>query len=263
MHAMLDAAGDSLRPVARTPPPPRPRLPRTRAALRPVLKRTLDVAGAALLLLVVAPTFAAVCLLLRLAGRGGPVFVARPRVGRGGREFGLLAFRVPELAEGGRRRPTRLGSALRWTRLDEVPQLVNVLRGDLGLVDPPPAAGEAGERRPTRLGSALRWTAIEEVPRLLNVLRGDLSLVGPRPVARGELERSYALFGGAAATAAYLSVRPGLVGPCQVRGRGGVDLGWGERVALDVAYAQRPSLRADLAILARALGLVLRAPVAG
>jgi undecaprenyl-phosphate galactose phosphotransferase len=178
-----------------------------------VLKRALDVAGAALLLLVVAPTFAAVCLLLFADGR--PVFVAPPRVGRGGREFGLLAFRVPELAADG-----------------------------------------GGERRPTRLGRLLRWTAIEEVPRLLNVLRGDMALVGPRPVARAELERSHALFGGAAAAAAYLSVRPGLVGPHQVCGRDGLSAR--ERVALEVAYAERPSLRADLAILARALGLVLR-----
>jgi lipopolysaccharide/colanic/teichoic acid biosynthesis glycosyltransferase len=183
----------------------------SRDALRPVLKRALDTAGAALLLALVAPTFTAVFLLLRLAG-GGPPFLVRPRVGRGGRGFGLLTFRLP------------------------------------------PAGGG--------LGRALRRTGIEEVPQLLNVLRGDMSLVGPRPAGRGELERSYALFGGAAAAAAYLSVRPGLVGPCQVRGGGG-GLGARERVALDVAYAQAPSLRADLAILARALGLVLRGPVAG
>ena len=92
------------------------------------------------------------------------------------------------------------------------------------------------------------------MPQLLNVLRGDMSLVGPRPLRREELERSYALFGGAAA---YLSVRPGLTGPCQACGRGG-ELGARERVALEVAYAQRPSLRADLAILAKALGAVVR-----
>ena len=185
------------------------------AALRPALKRAFDLVGAALLLLPVAPAFVLVSLLLR--ADGGPALVARRRVvGRGGREFGLLAFRVPG-AEAG--------------------------------------AGDGG--RPARLGQALRRTALDEVPRLLNVLRGDMSLVGPRPVTRGELDRSYALFGGAAA---YLSVRPGLVGPCEARGRGA--LGARERVALDVAYAQRPSLRADLAILARTLGMVPRRPEA-
>ena len=182
----------------------------SRAALRPPLKRAIDVAGAAALLLPVAPAFGLVSLLL-WAG-GGPVLIARRRVvGRGGREFALLAFHAPEEAPGG--------------------------------------------ARLTRLGRALRWTGLDELPQLLNVLRGDMSLVGPRPLRREELERSYALFGGAAA---YLSVRPGLAGPCRVRGGGG--LGARERVALDTAYAQGPSLRADLAILARTADAVLRGP---
>ena len=185
------------------------RFPRlSRAALRPPLKRAIDIAGAAALLLSLAPVFVLVSLLLR--ADSGPAFVARRRVGRGGREFGHLAFRAPE---------------------------------------------EAGGERLTRLGRLLRRPALDELPRLLNVLRGDMSLVGPRPVARGELDRRYALFGGAAA---YLSVRPGLVNPCQVYGRGA--LGARERVALDTAYAQRPSLRADLAILARTVGIVPRRP---
>jgi exopolysaccharide production protein ExoY len=196
--------------------PLRCRPSKARAALRPPLKRALDVVGATLLLLLVAPAFALVWLLVR--ANGGPAFVARRRVGRGGREFGHLAFRIPEADTGDGR-------------------------------------GAACGRRPTRLGRALRRTALDEVPQLLNVLRGDMGLVGPRPVSREDLDRSYALFGGAAA---YLSVRPGLIGPCQVCGRG--DLGARERVALDAAYARAPSLRADLAILARALAMVLPRP---
>jgi exopolysaccharide production protein ExoY len=192
------------------PPARVPRLPLlSRAALRPVLKRSLDVAGAALALLLISPAFLLVLLLLRTDG--GPALVAQARVGRAGREFRLLKFRTPGVADGNR-----------------------------------PA---------TRLGWALRWTALDELPQLLNVLRGDMSLVGPRPVTRQKLESSYALFGGAAA---YLSVRPGLTGPCEVCGCG--DLGARERVALDAAYALRPSLRADLAILARALGVAPRRP---
>ncbi len=202
-HAAMDIVGGS----------PRPSVPRlSRAALRPPLKRAIDLVGAALLLIPMAPAFVLVFLLVR--ADGGSAFVARRRVvGRGGREFGLLAFRAPEEADG---------------------------------------------ERLTRLGRALRWTALDELPQLLNVLRGDMSLVGPRPVTREELGRSYALFGG---EAAYLSVRPGLTGPCQVRGRG--DLSARERVALDTAYAQRPSLRADLALLARTVvDVLLRRPEA-
>src|SRR4051812_26610427 len=107
----------------------------SRAALRPALKRAIDVAGAAALLLAVAPALVLVSLLL-WAG-GGPVLVARCRaVGRGGREFALLAFRAPGEEDG--QRLTRLGRALRRTALDELPRLLNVLRGDMGLVGPRP-----------------------------------------------------------------------------------------------------------------------------
>ena len=57
-------------------------------------------------------------------------------------------------------------------------------------------------------------------------------------------------------------MRPGLVGPCEARGGRGGALGARERVALDAAYAERPSLRADLAILARTLGMVPHRPEA-
>ena len=198
---------------------PAPALRRCRlskAALRPPLKRALDLMGAALLLLLVAPTFTLVFLLVR--ADGGPAFAPQRRVGRAGREFEYLKFRVPAAGAGD--------------------------------------GGTDGESL-TRLGRFLRWTALDEVPQLLNVLRGDMSLVGPQPATRDELDRSYALFDGAAA---YLSVRPGLTGLSQACGCG--NPGLSERVALDAAYAQSPSLRADLAILARTLGTVLRCPKA-
>ena len=86
---MSDIAGGGARPAQG--PRPRPRRRLSKAALRPALKRTLDVTGAALLLLLVAPTFVLVFLLVRAAD-GGPAFVSRRRVGRGGREFRYLTF---------------------------------------------------------------------------------------------------------------------------------------------------------------------------
>lgn len=204
---MSETTGDGARRVRAS------RLDLVRISLRPLLKRAIDVVGAAAVLFALAPAFVLVFLLVRADGSSG--FVAKRRVvGRGGREFALLAFRAPEEVDG---------------------------------------------QRLTRLGRALRWMAMDELPRLLNVLRGDMSLVGPQPVAREELERSYALFGGAAA---YLSVRPGLVGPCEAHGGCGGALGARARVALDTAYAQHPSLRADFAILARTAGVLLRRPEA-
>jgi exopolysaccharide production protein ExoY len=195
-------------------PDPSPQVVRpsklSRAVLRPPLKRAIDTAVAVFLLLLVAPVFLLVLLLVR--AEGGSAFVARRRVGRGGREFDLLAFRTTD-----------------------------------------PSTGQPDVPQVTRLGQVLHWTCLDLLPHLLNVLRGDMSLVGPQPVTRAELDRVHALFGG---RAAYLSARPGLVGPCQVCGRTG--LGAGERVALDTDYVQHPSLRTDLGILARSLGLTPR-----
>ena len=101
-------------------------------------KRLFDLA----LLLPLVPLFAALTGLLALAvllADGRPVFFRQPRVGRDRREFTVWKLRTmtcePELAA---RRPTRLGAWLRQRGLDELPQLFNVLRGDMSLVGPRP-----------------------------------------------------------------------------------------------------------------------------
>ena len=128
--------------------------------LRPVAKRGLDVLGAGLLLLALALPFLLLALLVRLDG--GPAMFAHKRVGRGGRFFGCLKFRsmVPDAEarlnevlardpaaraewEASRKlksdpRVTRIGRFLRASSLDELPQLINVLRGDMSLVGPRP-----------------------------------------------------------------------------------------------------------------------------
>jgi lipopolysaccharide/colanic/teichoic acid biosynthesis glycosyltransferase len=101
-------------------------------------KRCLDVAGAAALLLLLAPVLAATALAV-LAVLGRPVLFRQDRAGRGGRCFTLLKFRsmaageAPDAARLG-----RFGHALRASALDELPQLLNVLRGEMSLVGPRP-----------------------------------------------------------------------------------------------------------------------------
>jgi lipopolysaccharide/colanic/teichoic acid biosynthesis glycosyltransferase len=130
------------------------------ARLRPIAKRAMDIAGAAALLLATAPVFLILALLVRLDG--GRVFYAHERIGRGGQAFGCLKFRSM-VVDADRRlaallerdpaaraewdstrklkndpRVTMVGRFLRASSLDELPQLINVLKGEMSLVGPRP-----------------------------------------------------------------------------------------------------------------------------
>jgi len=101
-------------------------------------KRACDVALAASLLVALAPLIALVALAVRCA-LGAPVLFVQARAGRGGVPFRLLKFRsMAEGAGGDAARLGRFGSALRRSGLDELPQLVNVLRGEMSMVGPRP-----------------------------------------------------------------------------------------------------------------------------
>lgn len=126
-----------------------------------VAKRTLDVVAASVLLLVLLPVFVLISIAVAIDS-GGPAFYRGTRVGRHGRLFTALKFRsmvsgadqmphrtfIRELMEGadcqtlykvnGDKRITRVGAFLRRTSLDELPQLWNVIRGDMSLVGPRP-----------------------------------------------------------------------------------------------------------------------------
>ena len=109
-----------------------------------VLKRTLDLAGATAGLVVLSPALAVLAALVR-ARLGRPVLFVQQRPGREGKPFRLYKFRTMREAVGPDDRPlpdsqrlTSLGRRLRATSLDELPELFNVLRGDMSLVGPRP-----------------------------------------------------------------------------------------------------------------------------
>lgn len=108
------------------------------------MKRMIDVAAALVGLVALAVSLPAVVLGNRLGNRG-PLLYRQPRVGKGGREFQILKFRTmrpnhgsTEWTTAGDPRITRFGAWLRRTHVDELPQMINILRGDLSLVGPRP-----------------------------------------------------------------------------------------------------------------------------
>ena len=108
------------------------------------LKGTLDVGVAAALLLLLAPLFIVIAATIKLESRGGVLYRCR-RVGREGGELQMLKFRKmhegargPALVQRKDERFTRLGAFLARTKLDELPQLWNVLKGEMSLVGPRP-----------------------------------------------------------------------------------------------------------------------------
>jgi exopolysaccharide biosynthesis polyprenyl glycosylphosphotransferase len=112
-----------------------------------LMKRGLDLVVAVVGLLVLWPVFIAVAAAIRLEGRG-PVFYTQVRTGRDEKEFVIYKFRTmrtdaeklsgPVLAASNDPRITRVGNFLRATRLDELPQLLNVIRGEMSIVGPRP-----------------------------------------------------------------------------------------------------------------------------
>lgn len=193
------------------------------------LKRVLDVVGAAVALLLLAPVFAGVALLVAMDG--GRIVFAHHRIGLDGKTFGCLKFRTmvvgaEELL------PEYLAlhpeAAIEWKR----EQKLNF--------DP----------RVTGIGKILRRTSLDELPQLWNVLCGQMSLVGPRPVTQSEINDRYKRF-----APLTTSVKPGLTGLWQVSGRNNLD--YEQRVALDVDYVKHWSLTRDLSILVRTVNVVL------
>lgn len=127
------------------------------------LKRTFDIVFAAVLLIVLSPVFLVIVLAIRLSG-GGPAIFRQQRAGKDGVPFVLYKFRTmradidpfgPSPKSGADPRLTGLGRRLRECSLDEWPQLVNILKGDMSLVGPRPLyvsqVREWNERRKKRL----------------------------------------------------------------------------------------------------------------
>lgn len=113
-----------------------------------ITKRVFDVVASTVGLVLLSPLMALIALAIKIDSRG-PVLFRHKRVGLGFQEFRVLKFRTmrndaegPQVTFDGDRRITRVGRVLRKSKLDELPQLVNVVRGEMSLVGPRPEVAE-------------------------------------------------------------------------------------------------------------------------
>jgi exopolysaccharide biosynthesis polyprenyl glycosylphosphotransferase len=199
--------------------------PVRRGGWRALAKRSFDVAGSALGLLVLSPLLVLLGLLVRVTSTG-PVLFAHERIGINGRPFRLYKLRTMVLGAEGMQIDLRDA---------------NEAAGPLFKIRDDP--------RVTRLGRVLRRLSLDELPQLWNVLRGDMSLVGPRPALPAEMDAW------TPEVHQRLHVKPGLTGMWQVSGRSTAS--FEEYVRLDLYYVDNWSLWTDLAILAKTVPTVL------
>jgi exopolysaccharide biosynthesis polyprenyl glycosylphosphotransferase len=190
-------------------------------------KRALDVAVAALLIVLLSPVLLALAAAVKLSSPGDVLFV-QERIGLHRRRFRMFKFR------------TMVSDAEQ--RLAEL-ALQNEVSGPVFKMKEDP--------RVTRVGRFLRRTSLDELPQLFNVLRGEMSLVGPRPLP----VRDYKGF-----TEDWhrrrFSVRPGITCLWQVSGRSSV--GFDQWMELDMRYIDHWSLWLDLKILLRTVPAIVR-----
>ncbi len=189
------------------------------------LKRTFDVAGAMLLLMILSPLLAAIWVAVRATSKGPAVFRSK-RQGIGERPFACLKFRT--MYE---------DSEHRQADLEELNEATGAL---FKIRDDP---------RTTSVGRLLRRFSLDELPQLVNVLRGEMSLVGPRPLPERDFQRLQDWH-----RKRYL-VLPGITGLWQVSGR--AELDFDDLVHLDFLYLEHWSLAVDLTILLKTVPAVL------
>jgi lipopolysaccharide/colanic/teichoic acid biosynthesis glycosyltransferase len=190
------------------------------------IKRALDVAGAGIGLIAIAPVMLAIVIAIRLTSRG-PLLFRQTRVGRDGTRFTMLKFRT--MVDG--------ADAMKAELLadNEADGLFKIA------VDP----------RCTTVGRLLRRTSLDELPQLFNVLRGEMSLVGPRPLVVDEdckIEGRHRR---------RLQLTPGMTGDWQILGSARIPLQ--EMVKIDYLYVANWSFWGDVKILARTVLYVLSA----
>lgn len=182
-----------------------------------LMKRFIDILGAAFGIILLLPLFIIVSLVIKIES-AGPVFFVQRRCGKDGRIFKMYKFRsmVCNAEE----------------KLKDLMSL-NEMSGPVFKIKNDP--------RITKVGNFIRRTSIDELPQLINVLKGDMSLVGPRPPIDREVLK-YTEY-----ERQRLIIKPGLTCYWQVSGRNNID--FDEWVNLDIKYIIERNLWIDIKLI--------------
>lgn len=175
------------------------------------LKRIMDFLCSLLGLIVLAPVFIVIAVLIKISSKG-PVFFFQERLGKNGRVFKIIKFRT---------------------------MVINAENQGDGLF-----VFDEDDERITKFGKLLRKTSLDELPQLINVLVGDMSLVGPRPPVT---YHPYRIEEYDTNKLKRFEVRPGITGLAQVKLRNSGT--WDDRIKLDLIYVDKISFLMDMRIL--------------
>nr|WP_245706254.1 sugar transferase [Isobaculum melis] len=184
-------------------------------------KRVIDIFAAVIGLILFSPVYLIIVLFYLFGeNKGAPIF-KQQRIGKNGKIFNIYKFR------------SMVVGAEEKLKKNEV--LYQKYIKNSYKLEP------HEDPRMTKFGNFIRKTSLDELPQFINVLKGEMSLVGPRPVVKEELnEYGYQVN-------AFTSVKPGITGYWQVSGRS--DVGYPERVDIELYYIEHASLYLDLKII--------------
>ncbi len=183
----------------------------------PVIKRGFDIVASIVGLILLAPLFLVVAILIKRED-GGPIFFVQERTGYNNKPFRMYKFRT--MCEN--------AAEMHKFLLEQ-----NELDG--------PAFKMKEDPRITRIGKFLRHTSIDELPQLLNILKGEMSVVGPRPLPVYETDQMTAY-----QNTRHL-VKPGLTCYWQVMGR--TEVPFEEWMELDQKYLEKRSIATDIGLI--------------
>lgn len=192
-----------------------------------IVKRAMDILGAAIGLVLLSPIFLIVAICVRIDSKG-PIIFGHTRKGLNGRDIKVYKFRTmyensQEIFENFTKEQKE--EFYKNFKLDNDPRI-------------------------TRIGNFLRRTSLDELPQLINILNGSMTIVGPRPI----VEKEISLYGPYAKK--LFSVVPGLTGYWQANGRS--DTTYEERVKMDMYYIDNRSFLMDIKIIFKTFSSVIK-----